>query len=275
MPSLGRVLKTQPMMTDIVRLSAIDIQAFLLALLRTGGFVAAAPAVSHRFVPVPVKVGLSLALAWALMPQVASQLPAPPEHLASFAILGVRETLTGVVIGFVFSLLFAGLQAAGELVGLQVGFGLANVYDTTSEQQIGVLGQFQLILGMLLFFAMDGHHLMLRAFFDSYSVVGLDGLVLGETGLDSLLHLSSTLFVIAIKAAAPVLASVFLTEIALGITARTVPQMNIFVVGFPIKIGVGLFVLAGSLPLFASLVGKLLLQLSASLDGLLAALGKS
>lgn len=262
-------------MTDIVQLSTVEIQAFLLALLRTGGFVAAAPALSHRLVPVPVKIGLSLALAWALMPQVASALPDAPAHLAGFAVLGVREMLTGIVIGFVFSLLFMGLQAAGELVGLQMGFGLANLYDATSEQQIGVLAQFQLILGMLLFFAMDGHHLMLRAFFDSYRIIGIDGLVLSDTGLDSLLRISSMLFVIAIKAAAPVLAAVFLTEIALGITARTVPQMNIFIVGFPVKVGVGLFVMAGSLPLLSSLVGKLLLQLSTNLDGLLAALGRA
>jgi flagellar biosynthetic protein FliR len=260
-------------MTDIVTLSATEIQAFLLALLRTGGFVAAAPALSHRFVPVPVRIGLSLALAWALAPQVMAGMPAPPEHLAGLAVLGIRETLTGVVIGFVFSLLFSGLQAAGEIVGLQVGFGLANVYDTSSEQQIGVLGQFELILGMLLFFAMDGHHLMLRAFFDSYRVVGPNGLQLGAGGLESIIRLSGTLFVIAIKAASPVLAAVFLTEIALGITARTVPQMNVFIVGFPLKIGVGLFVLAGSLPLLSSLLGKLLLQLSASLDGLMVAMG--
>ena len=260
-------------MTDIISLSTQQIQAFLLALLRTGGFVAAAPALSHRFVPVPVKVGLSIALAWALTPQIALALPNPPDHLAGFIVLGLRETITGVIIGFVFTLLFSGLQAAGELVGLQVGFGLANVYDTTSEEQVGVLAQFELILGMLLFFAMDGHHLMLRAFFDSYRVIGLDGLVLGDAGLESLLRISGTLFVIAVKAAAPVLAAVFLTEIALGITARTVPQMNVFIVGFPVKIGVGLFVLAGSLPLFSAFMGKALLQLSTGLDGLLAALG--
>ena len=76
-------------MTDIISLSTLQIQAFLLALLRTGGFVAAAPALSHRFVPVPVKVGLSLALAWALTPQIALALPAPPDHLASCIVLGL------------------------------------------------------------------------------------------------------------------------------------------------------------------------------------------
>jgi len=253
--------------------SAIEVQAFLLALLRTGGFVAVAPALSHRLVPVPVRVGLSLALAWALAPQVAAGLPHAPDHLLQFAVLGLQEVLTGAVVGFAFSLLFSGLQAAGEILGLQMGFGLASVYDSSSEEQTGVLGQFQLILGLLLFFAMNGHHLMLRAFFDSYRVVGTDGLQLAASGLDSVIRLSGTLFVIAVKAAAPVLAAVLLTEITLGITARTMPQMNVFAVGFPLKIGVGLVALAGALPLFASLLGNLLLQLSASLDGLLAGLG--
>jgi flagellar biosynthetic protein FliR len=128
---------------------------------------------------------------------------------------------------------------------------------------------------MLLFFAMNGHHLMLRAFFDSYRLIGPAGLQLNAAGLDLVIKLSSVLFVIAVKAAAPVLAAVFLTEIALGITARTVPQMNVFIIGFPLKIGVGLFVLAGSLPLLSTVMGKLMLELSRSLDGLLAALGAS
>jgi flagellar biosynthetic protein FliR len=262
-------------MTDIVTLSALEIQGFLLALLRTGGFVASAPILSHRSVPVPVRIGLSLAIAWALAPQVAAHLPAAPTQVVEFAILGIREVLTGVVIGFVFTLLFSGLQAAGEIIGLQMGFGLANVYDTTSEQQVGVLSQLQLILGMLLFLAMNGHLLMLRAFFDSYKVIGPSGLQFTDVGLDLVIRLSSTLFVIAIKAAAPVLAAVFLSEIALAITSRTVPQMNVFIVGFPLKIGVGLFMLAGSLPLLSTIMGKLLLQLSHDLDGLLVAMGRA
>jgi flagellar biosynthetic protein FliR len=261
------------MTTDIVSISAPTVQAFLLALLRVGGFIAAAPALSHRSVPISVRIGLSLAIAWAIHPRILSQMPVESSHLVEFLVLGAGEVLVGVIIGFVFALLFSGLQAAGELVGLQVGFGLANVYDYTAERQVGVLGQLELVLGMLLFFAIDGHHLMLRAFFDSYRIVGPAALSLTGTGLDLLVRTSAVLFVIAIKAAAPVLAAVFLTEIALGITARTVPQMNVFVIGFPLKIGVGLFMLAGALPLFGAVFGNLLLHLSGSLDQVLVALG--
>ena len=261
------------MLTDIVTISAPTVQAFLLALLRVGGFIAAAPALSHRSVPMSVRIGLSLAIAWAIQPRIAAQMPAAPTHLLEFLVLGAGEVLVGVIIGFVFALLFSGLQAAGELVGLQVGFGLANVYDHTTERQMGVLGQFELLLGMLLFFAIDGHHLMLRAFFDSYRIVGPAGMSLTGTGMDLLIRTSTVLFVIAIKAAAPVMAAVFLTEIALGITARTVPQMNVFIIGFPLKIGVGLFMLAGALPLFSAVFGNLLLNLSLGLDEILLALG--
>ena len=137
---------------------------------------------------------------------------------------------------------------------------------------MGVLGQFQLILGLLLFFTMDGHHLMIRAFADSYQIVGVAGLNLNAVGLGLLTRLTSMVFVIAVKVAAPVMAAVFLTEIGLGIIARTVPQMNVFIIGFPLKISVGVFMLAAALPMFAMVFGKLLLQINNSLDVLLRAL---
>ena len=235
-------------MTDIVALSAPTIEAFLLALLRTGGFMAAAPAINHKAVPIRLRLGLSIVIALALVPQVTAQLGVAPLHLSGLLTIAFREILTGVIIGFGFSLLFTGLQAAGELIGLQVGFALANIYDYATERQVGVLGQLELVLGLLLFFAIDGHHLMLRAFFDSYSVVGISGLHLNAEGVDLILRLSGIIFVIAIKAAAPVMVAIFLTEIALGILARTVPQMNVFIVGFPIKITAGIVAVLLALP---------------------------
>lgn len=256
-------------MTDIIALSATSLEAFLLALIRTGGFLTAAPAISHKAVPIPVRVGLTIILSVALVPLISSQLPDAPLVLSQLLIIAAREMLTGVIIGFAFALLFTGIQAAGELIGLQVGFAMANVYDPSTERQMGVLGQLQLILGLLLFFTMDGHHLMIRAFFDSYQLVGVAGLNLNADGLGLLIRLTSVVFVIAVKVAAPVMASVFLTEIGLGIIARTVPQMNVFIVGFPLKIAVGLFMLATALPLFSMVFGKLLMQVSISLDVLL------
>lgn len=259
-------------MTDIIALSATSLEAFLLALIRTGGFLTAAPALSHRAVPIPVRIGLTIVIAVSLVPLISAQLPDAPLHLAQLAIVAAREMLTGVIIGFGFALLFTGVQAAGELIGLQVGFAMANVYDPSTERQMGVLGQLQLVLGLLLFFTMDGHHLMIRAFFDSYQIVGVAGLTVSADSLSMLIRLTGVVFVIAVKVAAPVMATVFLTEIGLGIIARTVPQMNVFIVGFPIKIAVGMLMLATALPLFSVVFGKLLMQVSASLDVLLSAL---
>ena len=259
-------------MTDIVALSAPQVEAFLMALLRTGGFVASAPLLSHKSIPKSVKIGLSVALAIVLTPLLLSKLPAAPLHMAQLVGMGVQEIVTGVIVGFGFTLLFTGLQAAGELVGLQVGFALANMYDPASQRQIGVLAQFELILGMLVFFAIDGHHLMLRAFFDSYQVIPVAGMQFTASGMDELIRLSGAMFVIAIKVAAPVMGAIFLTETALGIVARTVPQMNVFIVGFPLKIAVGLFMVASALPLFSTVFGKLLYQLNGALDHVLSRL---
>jgi len=257
-------------MTDIVALSAPHVEAFLLALFRTAGFIATAPVLGHRVIPKSVRIGLSVSLAIVLTPLLLAKVPAAPHNLALLGAMGLREMLTGVIVGFGFTILFLGLQAAGELVGLQVGFALANMYDPASERQVSVLGQFELLLGMLTFFAIDGHQLMIRAFFDSYRVVPVAGLQFTAAGLDGVLRLSGAMFVIAVKVAAPVLAAVFLTEMALGIVARTVPQMNVFIAGFPIKIAVGLLMVAASLPLFSVVFGNLLHQLNFGLDQILA-----
>lgn len=234
--------------------------------------MASAPLISERAIPKSVKIGLSVSIALVLTPLLLAKLPSAPMPLGQILGLGLREVMTGVIVGFGFTLLFTGLQAAGELVGLQVGFALANVYDPLSQRQVGVLAQFELVLGMLVFFAIDGHHLMLRAFFDSYQVIPVAGMQFTAAGMTELIRLSSAMFVIAIKVAAPVMGAVLLTETALGIVARTVPQMNVFIVGFPLKIAVGLFMVATALPLFSTVFGKLLYQLNGALDQVLARL---
>ena len=162
----------------------------------------------------------------------------------------------GVVLGFAVLLLFMGIQFAGQLAGLQMGFGIVNVIDPQSQDQISIIGQFLNILAILLILSLDGHHIILNGLMASFDTVPLGGVVLKASIVQKMIVLTSELFTIAIKISAPILISLFLVSVAMGVLARTVPQMNVFIVGFPVQLAVGLFVLVASLPLFRILLVK-------------------
>ncbi len=228
---------------------------FVLAVLRASAWVAVCPPFNTRMIPVPAKIGLAAALAIPVAPTLAAQgVPTETADLLTAALLQVGA---GLALGFVTQVLFAALQAAGELIDLFAGFTIASTYDPFTGASQAVIGRFTYLLAVTLLFALDGHVMLVHGFLDSYSAVPLDGG--GLDGLSSvLLQELSTFFLAALELAAPVLGAVFLAEVALGLLSRAAPQMNVFVLGFPIKILLTL-----------GLVGMLLPRIPGVLQGIL------
>jgi len=164
----------------------------------------------------------------------------------------------GVALGFAVLLLFVGIQFAGQLVGLQMGFGIVNVIDPQSSNQVSIIGQYLNILAVLILLTTNGHHMILKGLVSSFDVVPLGGVELKASVAAKMIVLTSQAFIVAVKIAAPILLSLFLVSVALGILARTVPQMNVFIVGFPVQIAVGLTALIVALPMFFVLLGRLM-----------------
>lgn len=229
---------------------------FLLILLRVSALLIVAPLFGHRLFLARAKIGLAFAISLVVFPLVASRGLHLPEGFLPYALMMVRELIMGMVLGFAVLLLFIGVQFAGQLAGLQMGFGIINVIDPQSQEQVSVIGQFLNILAILIVLMTDGHHLILRGLFASFEIVPLGGVQLKAPVIEKLIVLAGQIFVIAIKISAPVLVALLLISVALGILARTVPQMNVFIVGFPVQLAVGLGVLLVSLPLFQVLLGK-------------------
>jgi flagellar biosynthetic protein FliR len=173
------------------------------------------------------------------------------------------------VLGYAVLLLFVGIQFAGQFAGLQMGLDIVDVIDPHSSGQISIIGQYLNILAILILLTIDGHHLVLQGLARSFEVIPLGGIVLKEALMLKLIALSSEVFIIAIKISAPVVLALFLVSVALGVLARTVPQMNILVVGFPVQLAAGLGVLIASLPLFYLLMGKLVNALARHLAALI------
>jgi len=242
---------------------------FLLILLRVSALLIVAPIFGHRLYLDRAKIGLAFTISLVLFPLLANQELALPEGIFPYALVMVREMIMGMVLGFAVLLLFIGIQFAGQLAGLQMGFGIVNVIDPSSGSQVSVIAQFLNILAILIVLSLDGHHIILRGLMNSFDAVPLGGVELNVPVIEKIIVLSGQVFSIAIKISAPILISLFLISVALGILARTVPQMNVFMVGFPVQIAVGKGALMMSLPLFAVLVERLLITTNRDLIALL------
>ena len=229
---------------------------FLLVLLRVSALLIVAPIFGHRLYLARAKIGLAFMISLVVLPLVADAGLQVPTGLFPYAFMMVREAIMGMVLGFAVLLLFIGVQFAGQMAGLQMGYGIVNVIDPQSSNQVSIIGQFLNILAILIVLSIDGHHVILRGLISSFDAVPLGGVELKVPIIEKIVELSSQVFVIAVKISSPVLISLFLISVALGILARTVPQMNVFIVGFPVQMAVGLTVLVAILPMFQILLGK-------------------
>ncbi len=228
-------------------ISVPHLQLFFLIFLRIGAILFTLPLFDSRQIPLVFKAGLVLSVSYLLLPQVdsaAAQLAGP----LSFAVGVAGEILFGAAIGLSVRLVFAGVQLAGQLAGFQMGFSIVNVVDPVSDSQVSIVGQVKNLVAMLVFLAIDAHLWLFRAVVESFHLVPPLQFSFGEGMLEGLMQLSGNMFVIALKMGAPVMTALLLTSVALGIVARTVPQMQIFMVAMPLKIIVGMIFIGLALP---------------------------
>jgi flagellar biosynthesis protein FliR len=164
----------------------------------------------------------------------------------------MAQVLIGVIVGFVSSLVFNGISFAGELIDIQVGFAIANVINPATQQNITIIGELQLALATLIFIATDSHFFLIRGLAGSFNLVPIPFMTLDPSVAGNLALFFAQSFLIVFQVAAPVIVALFLTNVALAFMARVAPQMNVFVVGLPIQVTVGLTMMIVALPLMAS-----------------------
>jgi flagellar biosynthetic protein FliR len=260
------------MMNTLQPLSFDWIWSVLWSLFRIGGFFVTAPFWGHRVVPAKIKIAIVLALGLAVGPIISAHGAVQPESIWRFAAWGVREVIIGGLLGFCFATLFYGVRMAGDLVSLQMGFAIVNAIDPNSAAQVSLIGEFKYIIAILFFLTLNGHHMLISALVDTYRVIPIGGGIFGADLLERLGHITAAMFVTAVKIGTPLMITLLLTDVALGIVARTVPQMNIFIVGFPLKIGIGLFMLGAGLPFLTQVFGRALIEIQTSTQHLIGAM---
>lgn len=262
-------------MFDFINYSADKVQIFLLVLLRATGFLAIAPIISHTSVPKTIRVGFLILLSGLVASSLQDVQVEPIESLWQLAGLAVQELLVGTIISLIFLILFYGAQTAGSIVGYQIGLAIATEFDPSLSAQVSIIGKFWYLMAMLVFVTINGHHLLISAFVDSYQAVPPAGVHLNGTVAEIVIRQTAYVFVIGLKIAAPIMIALFLTDVALGTIAKMMPTMNVFFIGFPIKIALGLSIMALSLPAFAYVLERGAAFLDNKLDLIFLSIGKA
>ena len=221
---------------------------FLLLTIRLGAIVLSLPLLDSRNIPAQLKVMLILMLSVALYPLVQTQQVVIPQRLGHLGLVVVSEMLIGLTIGFVAQVLFAGIQLGGEIISQQMGLNFATIFDPQNAHQVSLIAHFQDVLAMLLFLSGSAHHWFIIAMAESLQSIPLGALSTSGAVLPVILTLLGKACVIAIQLAAPVSIALLLATLVLGVIARLVPQLNVFMLSFPATLGLGLVMLALALP---------------------------
>ena len=242
---------------------------FLLALVRASAWLVLVPPFGTRAIPAQVKIGLAAGLSLPVAGKIGEQAPAPEVVPLIGAI--VVQVAVGVALGFMVYLFFAAVQAAGELIDVFGGFTVAPAYDPLSNAQSSTFGRFYQLLATTLLFAINGHLLLVRGFLTSYDAVPASPTL--DDFSSGFIDAFGSFFLAAIEIAAPLLAALFLAEVALGLLSKAAPQMNVFMVGFPVKIILCLALVGLALPLLPNTVTSLVENAIRAGNGLTTSLG--
>lgn len=227
-----------------------EIFLFALVLCRIAGLFAALPVFGGRRLPTRIKIVTVLAITIVCLPILKITPPPVPSDAFSLGILVLQELMIGLTLAFITQIIFAAVELSGQIIGLQMGFSISSVIDPNMGNQMQIMSVMQSLLATLFFLSLNIHHAFIRAIVDSFTVIPLGGWKMSEALLQFLVKSTSDVFILGIRLAAPVMVTLLLTSVVLGIMARAFPQMNVFMVSFPLNIGLGFMVLGMTLLLF-------------------------
>ncbi len=237
--------------------------------LRCTSLFVSAPVFGHSSVPVQAKIGFGIFLAFVLLTVAKAPGTFITMDLVALVLMAVKEVLTGISIGFAVQVIFSGVRFAGELISFDMGFSMSTVFDPENGTPFPILSEMLYQFLLMIFLLVNGHHAVLESLYISYAAVPIGTFAISDATLAAVTSLTGKMFAVAVKIAAPLLVSLFLANITLGILNKVMPQMNIFSVMFPLKIGIGFLVLSATLPVVAFVFRKLLTSFQSSVVDLI------
>lgn len=246
-----------------------NIDVFLLALLRITAFLLFAPVFSSRVLPTLARLGFAFFLTLILFYSGGLSVSLPSLSLWELSLYALKEFLVGLLLGFYVSLIFSAFQLAGTIYGYQMGFGIISVLDPEAMESVSLTGQLKYLMAIMLFFSTNSHHGLIMALFNSFKFLSIGGMKLKEGLIKELFLMLTGSFLIALQIALPIMAILLIIDISLGIIGRTIPQLNVFIIGFPLKIAIAFLTLIFILPGLRVLMEGILNGLSGGVEKIL------
>jgi flagellar biosynthetic protein FliR len=242
---------------------SVDSRLLLVTLVltfRLATFFALAPLMDRRSVPIWWRLVAAVPLAWAVAPAALATMPTLPGTMGwpHLVLEALNSLVIGAMLAFAINLVFAIVRFAGSLIGMQVGFAIVNAYDPQTESQISIFGQLYYLLAVLLLFALDAHLVIVRVLVSSIEVVPPFASPELAGGALALVRAYSQVFSLGLQLAAPVTLVLLLVSATMGVIVKTAPQIHVLVVGFPVKIAVGMFAVSSALLLMRGFVERVI-----------------
>jgi len=230
-----------------------DVMVSILIFLRISLLMMLLPVLGHKMIPAPAKVGLVGILTVLLFPIVSEFVPYIKPDVIVFVLFAIKEMLLAAALAFIAQLIFTAAQFAGQMMSMQMGMAMANIFDPATSSQSAIIAQFAGVLAILMWLASGAHHMFILTLIESFSILP-PGTVWTFDGWGIINDAMASMFILSIKLMAPVLLLLFFVYIALGLIARAVPQVQVFFVSFPLSVGLGLLIFSMALPAFMSLM---------------------
>jgi flagellar biosynthetic protein FliR len=247
----------------MITISSVDLNTWIAALLwplsRVLGLIAAAPLFGNVSVPVTLKIILGVLLAMIIAPTVPALPAQDPMSLAGLLIL-LQEMLIGIGMGFTIRIVFAAVEMMGEISSLTMGLGFASFFDPQTQGNSSAISQFLALLATMVFLSVDGHLVLLSVLAESFISLPISASPINGGGFMQLANWVGIIFSSGLHLALPIVAALLITNVALGILTRAAPQLNLFGIGFPITLGVGLAVIGMTMPYLATPFQNLFLE---------------
>lgn len=229
----------------LLLLSPNSIIIFIIVFTRLSGMIASAPLFSTYPIPTQAKIWLCATVAFIMYPVVIkTSALSIPNNMIELTLFLVKEFFVGFLIGFIARFIFSAVQIAGQTLGIQMGITMGQVLDPTSNEQTPIIGQVYVYVATIVFLALNAHHWLFISIYKSFAAIppGLE-FIFTPALVKQVIMLFSHMFVISFQIILPIFCVLFISEVLMGFVAKMMPQMNIFMVALPFKIGLGLILI--------------------------------
>lgn len=248
------------------------VEVFFLVFVRMTGLFVIAPIFGRKNIPHYFKIGFSLLVTIIMVNSINISNKINIDTFIGYAALVFKEFIVGLIIGFVAYLVFASIYLAGQLIDMEIGFGVVNVIDPMSNIQVPVTANFYIIITTLVFLIMNGHHMLIVAVYESYQYIPIGELSVTKGVVETVIKIYTSIFSLGFKIAAPITAAILVTDVALGIISKAMPQLNVFIVGMPLKIFSGLSIMIFTMSMYITIVKMIIENIAGNIEDVLSKL---